>query len=587
MSGALARARLPAPPRPWLLRWPGLLLAVVVAIAYRSSEGNFSGLFTAEARQTMGEFARGFWPPAHSAEFLASMAPALLETVCIAFLGMALALVIAVPLSIAAMAPAVLLPAGEKPGLIRRTVFYCARFILNVMRAIPELIWALIFVRALGIGPAPGVLAIAVAYAGVLGKVFAEIFESIPRAPSQGLMLMGATPLRAFFFGIVPSAGPTVVSYTLYRLDCALRASAVLGLVGAGGLGQQIDLSIRMFHYDEVASIVLILLVLVAALDRGSEVARRWLHNSTGLLPHGMKGLWLRLGVVSLLGVLLFGAARALEFFPGELLSREAADNMLSFVTRMLPPDLNRAFLAEVGVAVWETLALSMLGTAIAAVLALVLTYFAAYRLHGVSAEAGDRREPAVLRAARVAMGWGARLLLNLGRTLPEMMFALLFIFALGLGPFPGALALGLHTAGVLGRLYAEVLEEVPLGPYHALKGTGGRTLPTVFFAILPQAFPQIVAFTLYRWEVNIRASAVLGLVGAGGIGKQLHVSLSLFQEHRTLTLLLVIFALVSVVDLFSGWLRQRVMAPPSASGTSSTSRRELAELAEAKATAY
>jgi phosphonate transport system permease protein len=300
-----------------------------------------------------------------------------------------------------------------------------------------------------------------------------------------------------------------------------------------------------------------------------------------------MKGLWPRLGVLSIVGALLWGSARVLEFSPGALLSREAAGNMSAFITRMFPPDLDRAFLSEIGGAVWETLALSVLGTAIAAVLALVLTYFAAYRLHGVSAEAGDKRESAVLRAGLVAMGWGARLVLNLGRTLPELLFALLFIFALGLGPFPGALALGLHTAGVLGRLYAEVLEEVPLGPYHALKGSGGRTLPTVFFAILPQAFPQLVAYTLYRWEVNIRASAVLGVVGAGGIGKQLHISLSLFQEHRTLTLLLVIFALVSVVDLFSGWLRHRVMAPPSASDTSGTSRRELAELAEARATAY
>jgi phosphonate transport system permease protein len=454
------------------------------------------------------------------------------------------------------------------------------------MRAIPELVWALIFVRALGIGPAPGVLAIAVAYAGVLGKVFAEIFESTPRAPAQGLMLMGATPLRAFVFGIVPSAGPSVVSYTLYRLDCALRASAVLGLVGAGGIGQQIDLSVRMFQYDEVATLVLTLLVLVAALDRGSELARRWLHKSTGLLPHGMKELWVRLGMVSAVGVVLWGAAGFLEFSPGTLLSREAADNMSAFITRMFPPDLNAAFLSEVLGSVWETLALSILGTAIAAVLALVLTYFAAYRLHGVSAEVGDRRESTVLRVARGAMGWGARLLLNLGRTLPEMLFALLFIFALGLGPFPGALALGLHTAGVLGRLYAEVLEEVPLGPYHALKGAGGRTLPSVFFAILPQAFPQLVAFTLYRWEVNIRASAVLGVVGAGGIGKHLHISLSLFQEHRTLTLLLDIFTMVSVVDLFSGWLRKRVMAPRSASDTSGTSRLEVAGFTEARGAA-
>jgi phosphonate transport system permease protein len=574
------------PPRPWLLRWPGLVLALVVGVSYRAAEGDFSSLLAADARQTMAEFAQGFWPPAHSPEFLSAMAMPLLETVCIAFLGMAMALVIAVPLSLAATSPAVLLPAGEQPGLAWRAVYFTARFVLNVMRAIPELIWALIFVRALGIGPAPGVLAIAVAYSGVLGKVFAEIFESTPRAPSQGLMLMGATPLRSFFFGILPGAGPGIVSYTLYRLDCALRASAVLGLVGAGGLGQQIDLSIRMFQYDEVATILLILLVLVAALDRGSELARRWLHRSNGLLPHGMRGLWLRIGGGAALAVLLWGAARVLSFSPETLVSREATGSMAAFISAMYPPDINRAFLTEIGVGVWETLALSVLGTAIAAVMALVLTYFAAYRLHGVSSDADDGREPAVLRIARVAMGWGARLLLNVGRTLPEMLFALLFIFALGLGPFPGALALGLHTAGVLGRLYAEVLEDVALGPYFAVKGSGARTLPAVLFAVLPQAFPQLVAFTLYRWEVNIRASAVLGVVGAGGLGKQLHISLSLFQEHRTLTLLLVIFALVSAVDLFSGWLRQRVIAPSSAARGAGTARLEVAVLPEMRGAA-
>ena len=155
---------------------------------------------------------------------------------------------------------------------------------------------------------------------------------------------------------------------------------------------------------------------------------------------------------------------------------------------------------------------------------------------------------------------------MNLGRTLPELLWALVLIFAVGLGPFAGALALGIHTAGVLGRLYAEALEEVPTGrsPRCARRARRPRR---VLFAVLPQAFPQLVAYTLYRWEVNIRASAVLGVVGAGGLGALLHVSLNLFHHHRTLTLLVVIVLLVTAVDLLSGAIRRRLLRgrPPSA----------------------
>ncbi|HET6922140.1 MAG TPA: ABC transporter permease subunit, partial [Anaeromyxobacteraceae bacterium] len=141
---------------------------------------------------------------------------------------------------------------------------------------------------------------------------------------------------------------------------------------------------------------------------------------------------------------------------------------------------------------------------------------------HRLGAGAGSRAR----RAGLAAVAWTARGLLNLGRTLPELLWALVLIFAVGLGPFAGALALGIHTAGVLGRLYAETLEEVATPPVDALRAAGASGAAASVFAVLPQAFPQLVAYTLYRWEVNIRASAVLGVVGAGGLGGLLHVSL-------------------------------------------------------------
>jgi phosphonate transport system permease protein len=552
----------PRPPRPALLSWPGLALAAILALVWRGSEGNARALFAPDARVAMLDFTRGFLPPAHSPEFLASLARPLAETVAIAFLGLSLALVLALPLSFLAASPRLVAPERDAPSAGRRAAWAAARTVLNLMRSIPELVWALVFVRAFGLGPAAGVLAIGVGYGGVLGKVFAEIFESTPRTPAATLAGAGATPLRAFLFGLLPSSLPLVASYTLYRFDCALRASAVLGLVGAGGIGVQLELSLKTFAHDEVAAMIVALFVLVAGVDLLSQVVRRRIHASRGLLPAGPGALRARvLGVAAWAGAAAACAA-VLDLPWRELAPAPVLRSVVSFAATLWPPDLDPAFLRAVGPAALSTLAVSVLGTALAAALGLLLAYPAAYRLHATSGGAPVSRHRALLLGAAST---GARALLNLGRTLPELLWALVLIFAVGLGPFAGALALGVHTAGVLGRLYAEALEEVPTAPFAALRASGASDASASLFAVLPQAFPQLVAYTLYRWEVNIRASAVLGVVGAGGLGGLLHVSLSLFHGHRTATLVLVILMLVTAVDLFSGALRRRILEGPAA----------------------
>lgn len=550
------------PPLPPFLSWPGLVATVVLAVAYRLSEGDVRALFGADARRTIVEFAGGFFPPAHSTEFLSFLVRPLLETVAVAVLGMALALAFAAPLSFLATSPRLVRPSDDPPSPSRTALWALARTVLNLMRSIPELVWALVFVRAVGMGPAAGILAIGVAYGGVLGKVFAEVFESTPSGPAQTLACAGAPPARAFALGVVPTALPVVASYALYRFDCALRASAVLGLVGAGGLGLQIELSLKMFAYDEVAAMILSLLVLVAGADLLSQVARRRLCRDRGLLPVGLGALRARAIGVALFGAVVTASAWALELPWGDLLSLSVVRSLGAFGAGMWPPAFDPAFLRTLPAAVLTTLAVSVLGTAIAAVLGLLLAYPAAYRVHDRD---GGETATRARRIALAAIAGTARGFLNLCRTLPELLWALVLIFAVGLGPFAGALALGLHTAGVLGRLYAEVLEEVPSAPRAALRAAGASAAAGAFFAVLPQAMPQLIAYTLYRWEVNIRASAVLGVVGAGGIGGLLHVSLNLFQHHRTLTLLLVIVLLVTAVDLFSGALRRRVLEGPAA----------------------
>jgi len=139
---------------------------------------------------------------------------------------------------------------------------------------VPEIVWALLLVRALGLGPSAGVLAIAITYSGMLGKVFMEIFESVDRRPAQALLGSGASRLTAFFYGLLPNAASEMLSYSVYRWECALRASVVMGFVGAGGLGQQLELSLRMFAGDEVLSILLVFLLLVFMADQVSRLLR-------------------------------------------------------------------------------------------------------------------------------------------------------------------------------------------------------------------------------------------------------------------------------------------------------------------------
>ncbi|WP_442514121.1 PhnE/PtxC family ABC transporter permease [Pseudomonas promysalinigenes] len=246
--------------------WPGLQL----------SEINPGVLLQAENRQQIASFTRAFWPSAHSADFLELLYQSTLQTLAVATAGMALALLLAVPCSLLASRALSLRAAsrGGRAGLWSRLVRLPVRSLLIFLRSVPEIVWALLFVRAVGLGPTAGVLAIAITYSGMLGKVYAEIFESVDQRPAHALLQGGSGRLAAFCYGILPNASAEVVSYTVYRWECAVRASVVMGFVGAGGLGQQIDLSMRMFAGGEVASMLLAFLGLVLLADLLSRFLR-------------------------------------------------------------------------------------------------------------------------------------------------------------------------------------------------------------------------------------------------------------------------------------------------------------------------
>lgn len=210
-------------------------------------------------------------------------------------------------------------------------------------------------------------------------------------------------------------------------------------------------------------------------------------------------------------------------------------------VGRMLPP--NFSILGRLVGPTLETLQISIWGTTLGVVLAIPF---------GLLAARNTTPHPVLYGVAR--------LLLNAARSINEMIFGLIFVAAVGLGPFPGVLALAFHSVGMLGKFFAETIENIDPGPVEAVTATGAARWQVIRFAVVPQIMPEFVSICLYRWELNFRQATVLGIVGAGGIGFELITSMRLFQYQDLLTILIMILAMVTLVDTVSSRIRARII---------------------------
>jgi phosphonate transport system permease protein len=236
--------------RPWVLLEPGALKPAI-------------------------SFIGAFFPPRTDAEFLWLLARETWRTVAMATAGLTLALLLAVPLSLLSVRVLSLSSLTGHMAFLPAVLRQLVRWLLMLLRSVPELVWALVFVRVVGLGPTSGVLAIALTYGGMLGKVYADILESSDAHASSSLMRNGAGRLQTFFYALLPQSAGELTSYTVYRWECAIRSSAVLGFVGAGGLGQLMDSSMKMFNGSEVASILMVFMLLVWLADRMSAALRK------------------------------------------------------------------------------------------------------------------------------------------------------------------------------------------------------------------------------------------------------------------------------------------------------------------------
>lgn len=238
--------------------------------------------------------------------------------------------------------------------------------------------------------------------------------------------------------------------------------------------------------------------------------------------------------------VLICASFYSLSIHWDELFTADAARSSMEFLRGFAPPELAGPFLVKIAQRTLETLSMSALGTGIAFVLGLAMAL------------------PASGRFGAIARSF-IRLVLNILRSIPELVWAVILLIAAGLGPFAGTLALAAHTTGVLGRLFADALENLPPAPEATLRINGANPMTAFFYAALPQILPQLMSYTLYRWENNIRAAAVLGVVGAGGLGQMLKYHLSLFQMQQAASVIVAMLLMITVVDGASFWLRRRL----------------------------
>lgn len=251
-------------------RWWPLVVVLLVVWSARGAHVDLAMLFGPEGRAGMARFIGGLFPPVFSLAYLADLVGPAIETVQMSLVGVAFGALIAAPLAYFATRSEA---AGSSAGT--RIAYHGSRGVLNVMRTVPDLVWALVFIAAVGLGPFAGALALTVHSAGLLGKLYAEAMESVDAAPVEAVAAMGVGRFKTMLWAVSPQAEPAFVSVTLYQWECNIRSAMVMGFVGAGGLGQRIDLAMRLFRYDEMITLLAVLLLLVAGVDRLSAWVRR------------------------------------------------------------------------------------------------------------------------------------------------------------------------------------------------------------------------------------------------------------------------------------------------------------------------
>jgi len=307
-----------------------------------------------------------------------------------------------------------------------------------------------------------------------------------------------------------------LITFAMYSFECAMRAAIIVGAVGGGGLGTELVGTINALDYHRATTLIIVLVACIAAVDVFGMFVRRYPQAAFALVPAGLITLWIDRPQIFALG-------HALQTFGS-----------------MLPPQLSPQELAALPNLLLQTAEIAIFGTALGAVIGFALALVAARGIVPLTIVVIARR------------------ILDTLRAIPEIIWGLLLVVSVGVGPVAGIFALGLHSGGVLGKLYSEAFENVNRSPVASIRATGAPMPSTLAFAIIPLALGPIGVNTLFRLEWNARAAAVVGMIGAGGIGQALFLAQQLFFYKTMAAYVAITWLIVLIIDALSDRLRGR-----------------------------
>lgn len=564
-------------------------LAVVVAVLAVSVQRVLAGegeLVNTGGAGLLDDLLSRALSPRLDAAFLELVARATVTTVAFAAVGAAGALLVGL-LGGLALSDAAW---SQRPHAVVRLLRAFVRGVLVLARSIHELVWALLLVTVLGLDPLVAVLALVIPFGAQTAQVFAETFDGVRGGAHEELRRAGAGRTTAVLYALVPSASPLLLSYSFYRFECSLRSTVLLGFVGVGGLGQELVVSLQSRNWEEVWTLVLALLVLSAVVETWSARVRREAgpvrpvaRSAVRCAPASAGSLGDAEGLATLVDGRVHTAPprrtwtrlTVLLGLPGLALAWWWTDASLAGLTDPVTWAFTRELLAELVRPAWpeggaSALLLSVLDTLAMAVLAMALAVGLTLLLAPWAAAPGPRVPGAetqgwLLRWSGRSVRAVARLLargLLLGlRSVPPTIWAVLALFVFFPGVLPGAVALGLYAGGILGRLVAEAWESVDRAPRDALVRSGVEPWRAGLLATAPPSAQQLTTYTLYRFEVAVRDTAVVGVVGAAGLGRLLGENLAVFNFPVVASVLLASFAVSVAVEVVSRRTRRALQS--------------------------
>lgn len=553
-----------------------LALALSLLAACFAVEWDWAALTDPQRRQEaatrMGAWLGAFLQPDLSTEFLWHSWDLTLQTLSAAVLGTTIAVLLAWPLAMGASRAVCV--GAEPRGFWRHfplrspAALLCAicRLLQDILRAVPDFVWAIILVAMIGLGPLTGALALALNITGILAKVYSELWDSVEETRYEQVSSLGGGRLATFLYGIRPLASRNVLSFTLMRAECAIRNAAVIGAVGGGGLGAEIWYQIRFGAWDKVSTLILFTLLLTLTADLASNYVRNLLRGDASRATSRARGgagrgrlrPWYAAAFITaiLIWSLWFmgwgnqagqgGAPRNHLAPAAELLTGKAWEN-LGFFGRLLSPELDPQFVWRAVQSAAVPLAIAIVGTVLGVVAAMLLTYRHSASFQLLSERFTGESVSIWRRAWRIVQLTVARAVAMVSRGVPEVMWAFLFIAFFGPGLVAGAMAIAMHTLGVLTRVFGEAIDNQPLRRFEPSCGASRRM--TYVTMAVPLAWRDWMTYAFFQFESNVRAAVVLGLIGVGGLGFQFNFNFEWFRFERAGTYLIVMILLTVLID--------------------------------------